>query len=64
MKTDEPRLLYTITQTAHKLSYSTRYIDILLRRGELEAIGSRRGRRIIAASVDRFIERKRLLEAA
>jgi hypothetical protein len=61
---NEPRLLYTISQTAYKLACSPRFVNTLIRRDDLEAIGTRRGRRIIAVSVDRYIERQRQLEAS
>jgi excisionase family DNA binding protein len=55
----DPKLL-TIGATARLLSCSTRHVHELIRRGDLEAIGHRRGRRVITASVDAYIERERL----
>lgn len=54
---EEPRLV-TIARAARQLAYSTRHINILIQRGELQAIGSGRGRRVVAASIATFIERQ------
>lgn len=54
-----PRLLYSIQETAYKLSCSTRHVYNLIRDGKLEAIGSRRGRRVIGDSIDGHIDRQR-----
>lgn len=51
---DLPRLL-TVEATARELSYSARHVLTLIKRGQLEAIGYRRGRRVVGASIERYI---------
>ncbi len=51
--------LLTLKEAATALSYSARYVWELARQGEIESIGKRRGFRIIAASLDAYVERRR-----
>lgn len=59
-----PTQLLTIDEAAAQLRCSPDTIRRRVRKRELEAVGTGRGRRIIAASVQRWIERNRYTGSA
>lgn len=59
MTTQQPDpLLLTIDQTAALLCYHRNTIHEMIRRGELKTVGQRKSRRVIRASVDRWIKQQ------
>jgi excisionase family DNA binding protein len=54
----EPSILITIEQAAALLCYHRNKIQAMIRSGELKAVGYRRSRRIVRASLDRWVKQQ------
>lgn len=54
-----PRLQVTVEEAAHMLSYDVSTVRRKIARGEIEATGHGRGRRVIVASLEEYIAREK-----